>query len=220
MISSYKNNLSIDFSGWFIKLADFADKAEDSSILPKVELILQTGNVITGSIIGYDRTMQEKLLMVLRISAFDAKSEVTIVPGMQVAAITFLDANSSLTVLENKSVISSLELKRAAKKTEEDLDKYTTGKINLILDADSYPEEHRRYVLEIINLLPALFSSLAKDEFGRKAIDENIDSIKIAIEENSTTSLTNKELLIAIKASYIFPEKEKERIKKEIESLL
>lgn len=220
MISSYKKNLSIDFSAWFIKLADLADKAEDSSILPLIELVLHSGNIITGSIIGYDQTKQEKLLMVLRISSFDAKSEITIVPGIQVAAITFLDADRSLRVLENKSVISALELKRSARKIEEDLQKYTTEKITLILDTDNYPEGHRRYVLEVINLLPSIFTSLTQDEFGKKAVDENIASIEISLDESNKTSLENKKLLIGINASYKFPEKENERIKKEIESLL
>jgi hypothetical protein len=220
MISSYKNNLSIDFSGWFVKLADLADKAEDSSALPKVDLVLHNSTVITGSIIGYDRTRSEKLLMVLRISPVDSKTEVTIVPVSYVIAITFLDANSTLVALENKTTISGLELRRRAIKTEEDIQKFTTRSINIVVDTDTYPENHRRYVYETLNLLPSIFEYLTKDEFGKQAVDENIDRIKILLDDESKITLLNKEVVIGISKSYKFPEKESERIKKEIESLL
>ncbi|OOV16495.1 hypothetical protein [Flavobacterium sp. LM4] len=220
MIQSYKKNLFIEFSGWFIKLADFADKAEDVYSLPKLELLLHTGNVIRGCIIGYDRTRQEKLLMVIGIPDANPKPEVTLVPGSQVAAITFMDADTTLRVLEPNSVVSTLELKRTAKKAEEDLEKSTTEKINLVLDTDNYPENNRNIVLETIKLLPSIFESLLEDELGKKAVIENIKNIKISIAEGNSIVLENKELHIKISSVYKFPHKEKERIKKQIENAL
>ncbi|WP_417941359.1 hypothetical protein [Flavobacterium sp. RS13.1] len=220
IIESYKKNLFIEFSGWFIKLADFADKAEDVYSLPKLELVLHTGNVIRGCIIGYDRTRQEKLLMVIGIPDSNQKSEVTLVPGSQVAAITFMDANETLRILEPNATISELELKRTAKKVEEDLEKCTASKINLILETDGYPEENRMLVLETIKFLPSIFESLTNDELGKKAVAENIEKIKISIAEADSTILENKELQITVSVGYKFPHKEKERIKKEIESVL
>ena len=220
MIESYKKNLFIEFSGWFIKLADFADKAEDVYSLPKLELVLHTGNVIRGCIIGYDRTRQEKLLLVKGISDSNPKSEITLVPGSQVAAITFMDADETLKVFEPNSVVSSLELKRTAKKVEEDLEKSIASKINLFLDTDSYPEENRKLVLETIKFLSSIFESLTEDELGKKAVAENIENIKISIAEVDSTVLENKELHITLSPGYKFPNKEKERIKKEIESVL
>ncbi|CAD0008843.1 hypothetical protein [Flavobacterium salmonis] len=220
MIQSYKKNLFIEFSGWFIKLADFADKAEDVYSLPKLELLLHTGNVIRGCIIGYDRTRQEKLLMVIGIPDANPKSEITLVPGSQVAAITFMDADTTLRVLEPNSVVSTLELKRTAKKAEEDLEKSTTEKINLVLDTDNYPENNRKIVLETIKLLPSIFESLIEDELGKKAVIENIKNIKISIAEDDSIVLENKELHIKISSVYKFPYKEKERIKKQIENAL
>lgn len=220
MTESYKKNLFIDFSGWFIKLSDYAEKIEDKFKLPKLELVLHTGNIIRGSIIGYDRTRQEKLLMVLRISDSNPKSEITLVPGNQIAAITFLDANKTLMVLEDRSIVSTLELKRTAKKIEEDLERITEDKISVLLDTDTYPEDERNYVLETIKILPSIFENLIEDELGKKAIDENIKNIKISIAENASTTLHNKELHVEITSAYKFPEKEKERIKKEIESVL
>ncbi|WP_163407017.1 hypothetical protein [Flavobacterium ajazii] len=220
MIESYKKNLLIDFTGWFIKLADFAEKAEDNSSLPKLELLLHTGNVIRGCIIGYDRTRQEKLLMVLETSDLDVKSRITLVPGMQVAAITFSDADKAIMNLETPSKISILELKRSAKIIEEDLEKSTASKISLVLDTDNYPEENRKLVLETIKFLPSIFESLTEDELGKKAILENIKNIKISIAETDSTVLEDKELHIKISSGYKFPHKEKERIKREIESVL
>ncbi|PXY46991.1 hypothetical protein [Flavobacterium hydrophilum] len=220
MIESYKKNLFIEFSGWFIKLTDFADKAEDVYSLPKLELVLHTGNVIRGCIIGYDRTRQEKLLMVIGIPDSNPKSEITLVPGSQVAAITFMDANETLRVLEPSATVSVLELKRSAKKVEEDLEKSISSKMSLVLDTDNYPEENRRLVLETIKFLPSIFESLTEDELGKKAVVENIETIKISIAEADSMVLQNKELNIAISSGYKFPHKEKERIKKEIESVL
>ncbi|CAD0009045.1 hypothetical protein [Flavobacterium chungangense] len=220
MIQSYKKNLFIEFSGWFIKLADFADKAEDVYSLPKLELLLHTGNVIRGCIIGYDRTRQEKLLMVIGIPDTNPKSEITLVPGSQVAAITFMDADTTVRVLESNSVVSTLELKRTAKKAEEDLEKSTTEKINLVLDTDNYPENNRKIVLETIKLLPTIFESLIEDELGKKAVIENIKNIKISIAEGDSIVLENKELHIKISSGYKFTHKEKERIKKQIENAL
>lgn len=220
MIESYKKNLFIEFSGWFIKLADFADKAEDVYTLPKLELVLHTGNIIRGCIIGYDRTRQDKLLMVIGIPDSNPKSEITLVPGSQVATITFMDADETLRVLEPNSVVSILELKRTAKKVEEDLEKIVESKISLVLDTDNYPENNRKIVLETIKFLPSIFESLTEDKLGKKAVIENIENIKISITEANSMVLENKELHIATSTGYKLPGKEKERMKREIESVL
>jgi hypothetical protein len=220
MIESYKKNLFIEFSGWFIKLADFADRAEDVYSLPKLELLLHTGNTIRGCIIGYDRTRQEKLLMMIGIPDSNPKSEITLVPGSQVAAITFMDADETLRVLEPNSVISILELKRAAKKVEEDLEKSTGEKIDLILNTENYPQEDRKIVLETVKFLPTIFESLSEDELGKKAVVDHIENIRISIGEADSMSLEDKELHITTSTGYKLPDKEKQRIKREIESLL
>lgn len=220
MIESYKKNLFIDFSGWFIKLADFADKTEDIYSLPKLELLLHTGNVVRGCIIGYDRTKQEKLLMVLGIPDASLKTNISLIPGVQVAALTFMDVDKTLSALETRPLVSTLELKRAAKTIEEDLEKSINYKINLVLDTENYPESSRSTILETIKLFPAIFDSLIEDELGKKLVFENIKSIKISLAENNKITLNNKELHIEKSAATVFVSKEKERIKKEIESVL
>lgn len=220
MIKEYQENLFIDFSGWFIKLADFAEKANDNSSLPKLELLLHTGNVIRGQIIGYDRTRQEKLLMVLGISDSNPKEQVTLVPGSLVASISFIDANKTLAVLENRPIVSALELKRTAKTVEEDLQKSTSKTISLTLDTDNYPETDRSFVLETIKLLPSVFKSLIEDDLGKTAIEENIDLIRISIAKENKISLQNKELHIKKTAVSEFANTHKDRLKKEIESIL
>ncbi|WP_348799755.1 hypothetical protein [Flavobacterium adhaerens] len=220
MIEAYTKNLFIDFTGWFIKLADFAQKADDNSSLPKLELLLHTGNTIRGSIIGYDRARPENVLMILEISDFDAKTRVTLVPSTQVVALTFLDAIQTLTTFKTNVIVSPLELKRTAKKIEEALEKTVSEKINLVLDADHFSEENRSVVLETIELLPLVFESLIEDDLGRNAVVENIKSIKISSAESDAITLENTELHIQKSPLAVFPSKEKERIKKEIESVL
>ncbi|MDR7212058.1 hypothetical protein [Flavobacterium piscis] len=223
MIEAYKKNLFIEFSGWFTKLADLAENNEDNSSLPKLELLLHTGNIIRGSIIGYDKTGQEKLLMVLGISDSYSKSEITLVHASQIAALTLIDANNYLktfAALEIHPVVSVLELKRTAKKIEEDLEKSTGEKINLVLETDNYPEKDRSFVFETIKILPSIFESLIEDELGKKSVVENIKNIKISLTENNNITLNNKELHIEKSSISEFPNKEKERIKKEIESVL
>jgi hypothetical protein len=159
-------------------------------------------------------------LMVIGIPDSNPKSEITLVPGSQVATITFMDADETLRVLEPNSVVSILELKRTAKKVEEDLEKIVESKISLVLDTDNYPENNRKIVLETIKFLPSIFESLTEDKLGKKAVIENIENIKISITEANSMVLENKELHIATSTGYKLPGKEKERMKREIESIL
>ena len=63
-------------------------------------------------------------------------------------------------------------------------------------------------------------NSLLEDELGKKSVIENIKSIKISLAENNKITLNNKELHIEKSSTTVFVSKEKERIKKEIESVL
>ena len=65
MIESYKKNLFRDFSSWFTELADLAENVTDNSSLPKLELLITSGNTIAGSIIHCKKKAQDYLLMIL-----------------------------------------------------------------------------------------------------------------------------------------------------------
>ena len=74
--------------------------------------------------------------------------------------------------------------------------------------------------MESIKFLPSIFESLTEDELGKKAVAENIESIKISIAETDSIVLENKELHIGTSTGYKVPDKEKERMKREIEDVL
>lgn len=95
--------------------------------------------------------------------------------------IIFMDVDEILRVFEFDFLVSILELKCIVKKVEEDLEKCIVFKISVILDIDSYFEENRRFVLEMIKFLLLIFELLIEDELGKKVVVENIENIKILI---------------------------------------
>jgi hypothetical protein len=224
MIASYKKNLFKDFSGWFTELADLAQNTEDNSSLPKLELLLHTGNTICGSIIHSRKTANEHLLMILGIPDSYSKSEITLVSSSQVTAITLVDPNHYLKFFsapENTAIVGSLELKRAIKNTEIELEKIIGEKTQFLLDVDAFPENSRSDVLRTIGYLPAIFEALTADELGKKLVQNAIKNIQITIGTNNTITLNEHTLHLEILSPItILETKEKERIKTAIENLL
>ncbi len=224
MIVSYKKNLFKDFSGWFTELADLAQNTEDNSSLPKLELLLHTGNTICGSIIHSRKTANEHLLMILGIPDSYSKSEITLVSSSQVTAITLVDPNHYLKFFsapENTAIVGSLELKRAIKNTEIELEKIIGEKTQFLLDVDAFPENSRSDVLRTIGYLPAIFEALTADELGKKLVQNAIKNIQITIGTNNTITLNEHTLHLEILSPItILETKEKERIKTAIENLL
>jgi len=224
MIASYKKNLFKDFSSWFAELADLAQNTEDNSSLPKLELLLHTGNTICGSIIHSRKTANEHLLMILGIPDSYSKSEITLVSSSQVTAITLVDPNHYLKFFsapENTAIVGSLELKRAIKNTEIELEKIIGEKTQFLLDVDAFPENSRSDVLRTIGYLPAIFEALTADELGKKLVQNAIKNIQITIGTNNTITLNEHTLHLEILSPItILETKEKERIKTAIENLL
>src|SRR4051812_18501049 len=154
MISSYKKNLFKDFSVWFTELADLAQNTDDNSGLPKLELLLHSGISIRGSIINSRKTANEHLLMILGMPDSYSKSEITLVSASQVSAITLVDPENYLKFFaapENTAITGSLELKRAIKNIETELENVVEDKIQLLLDVDIFSENSRSDVLRTIN---------------------------------------------------------------------
>lgn len=224
MIESYKKNLFKDFSSWFTELSDLAQKTEDNSSLPKLELLLQTGNKLQGSIINSKKTANEHFLMILGTPDSYSKSEITLVSSLQVVAITLIEPSNYLKffqVTQNAVLVGSLELKRAIKKTEIELETVVGKKIKFLLDADAFLENSRNDVLRIINFLPAIFETLTADQLGKNLILNTIKNIQVSIANESAISLEEQTLhLKIISPLLILDTNEKERIKKGIENLL
>jgi hypothetical protein len=224
MIASYKKNLFKDFSSWFIELADLAQNTEDNSSLPKLELLLHTGNTLRGSIIHSRKTANEHLLMILGIPDSYSKSEVTLVSSTQVVALTLVEPSHYLkffTAPENTAIVGSLELKRAIKNSETELEKIIGQKTQFLLDVDSFPENSRSDVLRTIGYLPYIFETLTADELGKNLVQNAIKNIQITIGINNTTTLNEQTLHLEIFSPLtILESKEKERLKTAIENLL
>jgi hypothetical protein len=224
MIASYKKNLFKDFSSWFIELADLAQNTEDNSSLPKLELLLHTGNTLRGSIIHSRKTANEHLLMILGIPDSYSKSEVTLVSSTQVVALTLVEPSHYLKFFaapENTAIVGSLELKRAIKNSETELEKIIGQKTQFLLDVDSFPENSRSDVLRTIGYLPYIFETLTADELGKNLVQNAIKNIQITIGINNTTTLNEQTLHLEIFSPLtILESKEKERLKTAIENLL
>lgn len=224
MIESYKKNLFKDFSSWFTELADLAQNTEDNSSLPKLELLLHTGNTICGSIIHSRKTAHEFLLMILGIPDSYSKSEITLLSSSQVVAIKLIEPNHYLKFFaapENAAIIGSLELKRAIKNNETELEKIVGMKISLLLDVDSFPDNSRIDVLRTVNYLPTIFETFTTDELGKNLVHTAIKKLRITIGSFTEISLNEQTLNIQILSPLPIPEsKERERIKIAIENLL
>jgi hypothetical protein len=224
MIESYKKNLFKDFSSWFTELADLAQNTEDNSSLPKLELLLHTGNTICGSIIHSRKTAHEFLLMILGIPDSYSKSEITLLSGSQVVGIKLIEPNYYLKFFaapENTTIIGSLELKRGIKNNETELEKIVGMKISLLLDVDSFPDNSRIDVLRTINYLPTIFETLTTDQLGKNLVHTAIKKLQITIGTSTEISLNEQTLNIQILSPLSIPEsKERERIKIAIENLL
>lgn len=224
MIASYKKNLFKDFSSWFTELADLAQNTEDNSSLPKLELLLHTGNTLRGSIIHSRKTANEHLLMILGIPDSYSKSEITLVSSTQVVALTLVEPSHYLKFFaapENTAIVGSLELKRAIKNSEIELEKIVGEKTQFLLDVDAFPENSRCDVLRTIGYLPSIFETLTADELGKKLVQNAIKNIQITIGLNNTTTLNEQTLHLEILSPLtILESKEKERLKTAIENLL
>lgn len=224
MIASYKKNLFKDFSSWFNELTDLAQNTEDNSSLPKLELLLHTGNTLRGSIIESRKIGNEHLLMIMGIPDSYSKSEIALISSSQVVALTLVEPNHYLKFFaapENTAIVGNLELKRAIKNSEVELEKIIGEKTQLLLDVDSFPENSRSDVLRTIGYLPAIFATLTADELGKKLVQNAIKNIQITIGTNNTTTLNEHLLNIEILSPLsIIESKEKERIKEAIENLL
>ena len=224
MISSYKKNLFKDFSAWFTELADLAQNTDDNSGLPKLELLLHSGISIRGSIINSRKTANEHLLMILGMPDSYSKSEITLVSASQVSAITLVDPENYLKIFaapENTAITGSLELKRAIKNIETELENVVEDKIQLLLDVDIFSENSRSDVLRTINYLPAIFETLTADNLGKKIVQSAIKKISISIAATNTITLNEQTLHLEILSPLpILETKEKERIKSAIENLL
>lgn len=221
-IETFRGMLFRNFRSWFLELAKLAEQTDDNSSLPKLELSLRSGHVIRGSILKVQDNAHEQLLMILGLLDPYTKPEITFVSGNEVVALTLLEPEAYIrqTSTDSKAV-GTLELKRAVKNIESELEKVLQFHLTLDIQTDTIPELNRWDVLRTIGFLPSLFTQVASDDLGKKLVRENIAAISIIPATANKTSLYEKTLTLSVASPLTIPVgKEKERLRKEIESVL
>lgn len=212
------------FSAWFSELAKLAERSDDNSGLPKLELSLRSGHVVRGCILGIQENAHDQMLMVWCFPDPYTKSEISFVPAGEVIAFTILEPETSLKQLMapgDQKAVGALELKRAARNVEAELEKVLQFRIALQLNVDAFPGQARWDVLRTIGLLPGVLSSVAVDDLGRKLVRERISAISILVTGSNSSRLDKNMLILSIATPLAIPvASEKERLKKEIEDLL
>ena len=152
------------------------------------------------------------------------KSEITFVSGNEVVALTLLEPETYLkqiSIPTDQKTVGALELKRATKNIESELEKLLHFPITLQVEAEQIPENKRWDVLRTIGLLPSLLAQVTTDELGKKQVLENIATICIQSAAANKTLLNQKTLTLSVTSPLAIPvAQEKERLKKEIENIL
>ncbi len=223
MLEAYKNLPIKSFADWFTELAEIAAKSDDSSSLPKLELILKKGGIVRGHILKEEKVGKHNVLMIAGLSDSYNKPEVTFIPSRTVAGLTLLEPDLYLkqyVIPAASKAIGNLELKRAVKESGEKLSKVTDGKITLSADVENCPETARFDLLQIAESIPGIFEKLTGDELGRSVVYDNVTSVNLEVSKEAKTALDQKQLKIQITSPSSKPlSAEKERIIGEIEAL-
>lgn len=224
MIRQHTEALFKNLNSWFTELAALAEQTDDSSSLPRLELLLRSGQVVRGSILKVQTSAHEQWLMILGPADAYTQSELTFMSGNEVVALTLLEPEKYLkqfVVTPDPKQVGALELKRAAQHVEAELEKNLQLTIGLQVNVNSIPEQARWDVLRTIGFLPSLLSGIASDELGRKQVRESIAAICIEVADKNQTLLTHNTLTLKLKTPLsVSVTKEKERLRSEIEQLL
>ncbi len=223
-LDTCKNVLFKSFRSWFFELATLAEQVDDSSRLPRLELLLRSGHVIRGSIVTLHEHANEQLMMILSVPDAYTKSEITLVSSSEVVALTLLEPENyvqRLSAASDPKAVGTLELRRAIKNIEAELAKILHYTVTLQLAVDEFPEHTRWDVLRTVGFLPSVFASVAVDELGKKQVREHIKTICIQVADTNAIALNQQTLLLKIASPLTIPvAKEKERLQQEIEQFL
>lgn len=201
MIESYQKDLLKDFNSWFETLVEIANKTKDTSSLPKLEVSLRSGVRYLGNLIGFQKSENENknLLMLFEEADLYAKSGLHLVLCSEIVAISLVDPKSFLRAFsQEKSNVSELELRRKTKLVEEQLEQLTSQRFPISLILETISESDRNHVLQIVEVLTAIFESLTKEEMDKNIVLSNISSLEIQVSKTAQTTLENKHLTIVL----------------------
>lgn len=206
------------------ELAKFANKANDSSGLPKLELFLIGGNMLTGKIINFQTNNTQSSIWV-DISNDPEIKQAAFIPVQNLAGISILDLDRFLLLREIDNPLQSignLEFKRKKLEVENQLSDIFENNIAIRIDnSESINEIERTNANRILEQLPSLFESILCDNISKRLMNDSVNSIQLIFSDSQSTELNEKVLTICIKEKVNFTiSRELEILKQEIESLL
>ncbi len=198
MIKSCQKDLLKGFTAWFETLVAIVNQAKDTSSLPKLEVSLRSGSRFTGSVIGFQKSENENLLMLLEEADLYYKSCVHLVLLSEIVSVSLIDPKTYLSIFsKERPIVSELELRRKTKLAEEHI-KAFAHHISVSLILESISEADRFHVLEMVETLPSIFEGLCKDETDRNIVVSNVASLEIQIGKTAKTTLKDKHLTIVL----------------------
>lgn len=204
------------------ELAKFSNKTDDSSGLPKLELLLISGSLLTGKIINYQKNHTQSSIWV---DISNEIKQITFIPVQNLVAISILELDRFLLLRETENTFQSigrLEFKRKKLEVENQLvdilEKNTTIQIE---NSETINEIERINANRILEHLPSLFQSILCDNISKRLLNDYVKSIQLVFSNSQSTQMNDGKLTICIRDKRTHTiAKEVEILKKEIESLL
>lgn len=216
----YKELPSKSFSSWFLELAAMASKAKGSSSLPKLELLLKSGRLLSGVLIRLEQNNHEQILMLL---STEEKEKVSFVSAEEITAFTVLELEKFIKEFAPPilSAVTNLELKRRTKATEQALSETTSSQIPLIIQEESLNDEERAVMALTLDLLKHIFEDISSDDLGKTTLKESIKTIELIKTETAQVSLQEGKLTISVTNPLKrTASREKEYLKTQLQGLL
>ena len=224
-LADYKCLPAQGISAWVCQMAEIAEKAEDSSGLPKLELLLRSGNLLRGHILKVEKHEEETIVVVVNLEDnYNNSSNITFFPEKEVIAFTLLESEVYLkhhVMPALSQSVGNLELKRAVREIQDKIQAITASRVNLQADTTAVPEDARWEVLQVLETLPEIMEKLLADELGKEMLLKKVENITVSTADKARTRLEDKTLKIEIKTPFKGPiSAEKDRILSEVETLL
>lgn len=201
---SFLNDLPVSSTIELCKeAANFVKKADKSSSLPKLELLLYNGTSVTGKIVDFQDKSGKSYIWIENNIDIPQKISLLLLDVSQIIGINITDFEVYQICREgNKTleIIGNLELKRKKKSTEELLEKLLSKAIVINFDVDTLKEEDRAILYKNLSLITTTFQEILTDEMSKSIISQGLRAIDIKISDALEIRLNEGILLISIQS--------------------
>lgn len=225
VLEQFEDIIPTNFVKLCQQMALWAEHINESSGLPKLELSLHNGRSLYGHVIKYQTFDLEHYVWLQESSDAETRPIVTFLGIKEICAISFIDFNHYLSVLELQTPVKEvgiLELKRSIKSTEEQLLQLFEHETPIEVDIEALSDRQRIDVQKVLGILPKIFKSIMSDPLSINLTKSAINLIHLYPSEiPKGASLENKALSIYISSNTtLILAKLKDQLKAEIEALL